>query len=168
MGLPQFRDPSAPHAEDPAPAQGPSTRTTLPPAAIELATKLFDFARTGRTPELSQYITAGIPVNLTNYKGDTLLMLAAYHGHLETVEMLIQKGADVNVMNDRGQSPLAGAVFKGSDDVVKALVDGGADIRAGQPSAVDSAVMFKREEVLRMFGITEEEQEYIRQTIAGH
>ena len=125
---------------------------SLPPEALDLASKLFDFARAGSTSELIQYLTAGIPPNLTNSKGDTLLMLAAYHSHPETVKMLLEKGADPNTLNDRGQSPLAGAVFKGSDEVVKVLFEGGAKADVGQPNAVDSAKMFRKEEYLVLFG----------------
>lgn len=136
----------------------------LPPAAIDLATKLFDYARQGATAELTQYVSAGIPPNLTNQKGDTLLMLAAYHGHADVVRMLLAKGADPDVLNDRGQSPIAGAVFKGHDEVVKALVEGvevdgtvrKADVYHGQPNAVDSARMFKKEEYLRWMGVQDE------------
>lgn len=132
--------------------QTPSSVDALPPAALDLATKIFDLARAGTTPDLLQYVSAGIPPNMTNHAGDTLLMLAAYHGHAETVQMLLSKGADPNVENDRGQSPIAGAVFKGHDEVVKVLFEGGADAWGGQPSAVDCARMFKREAVLRLFG----------------
>ena len=82
----------------------------------------------------------------------TLVMLAAYHGHATTVRALVAKGADVNRANDKGQTPLAGAVFKGEDDVVQALVDGGADPRGGQPSAIDAARMFGREDYLGLLG----------------
>ncbi|KAF2009173.1 ankyrin, partial [Aaosphaeria arxii CBS 175.79] len=124
----------------------------LPPAAIDLATKLFDLAREGNTATLAAYIQAGVPKNLTNASGDTLLMLASYHGHAETTKALVDVGADPNCMNDKGQSPIAGAVFKGWDEVVKVLYDGGADPRLGQPNAVDCARMFKREDCLRLFG----------------
>ena len=155
MGLPQATTP--PSAMSNAPAK-PTSISQLPPEAIELATKLFDFARAGDAPALSQYLSAGIPANLTNHKGDTLLMLAAYHGHAETVRVLIEKGADVNAINDRGQSPIAGAVFKGYDEVVRVLVEQGkADIMAGQPNAVEAAHMFKREECLRILGVEGEE-----------
>ena len=134
-----------------------TTVDQLPPEAIELATKLFDLARAGSTDQLAQYVSAGIPANLTNHKGDTLLMLAAYHGHAETVKVLLEKGADADAINDRGQSPIAGAVFKGHHEVVKVLKDGGADIHAGQPNAVEAAQMFKREECLRIFGVPVED-----------
>jgi ankyrin repeat protein len=122
--------------------------STLPLAALELASKLFDFAREGSTAELSQYITAGIPINMLDSKGNTFLMLAAYHGHADTVSMLAKAGADVNLCNDRGQSPLAGAVFKGETEVVRVLVkEGNADVQAGHPNALDCATMFKREDL---------------------
>ncbi|EMC93923.1 hypothetical protein BAUCODRAFT_36379 [Baudoinia panamericana UAMH 10762] len=157
MGLPLRQEPDIEQKYSQARAQSSesSGASQLPPEALDLASKLFDFAREGKTAELNQYITAGIPVNLTNHKGDTLLMLASYHGHLDTVEMLLQKGADANVLNERGQSPVAGAVFKGYDDIVKKMVEAGADIHAGQPNAVDSARMFRREECLRLFGVQE-------------
>lgn len=118
----------------------------------ELAGRLFTMARTGETDALVAYLDAGVPVDLNNDSGDTLVMLAAYHGHAPTVRALVDKGADVNRQNDKGQTPLAGAVFKGEDDVVKALVDGGADAYAGQPSAIDAARMFGREDYLGLLG----------------
>ncbi|CAD0013195.1 unnamed protein product [Aureobasidium pullulans] len=152
MGLPQQPADGAPTT-----SSVPTSASELPPAALELAGKLFDFARQGKTDELAQYVSAGIPPNLTNSKGDTLLMLAAYHGQAETTKMLLDKGADPNVLNDRGQSPIAGAVFKGSDDVVKLLFERKADVCAGQPNAVDSAHMFRKEDYLTLFGVEQQQ-----------
>ncbi|MFI8188749.1 ankyrin repeat domain-containing protein [Streptomyces sp. NPDC085946] len=122
------------------------------PEVVELATKIFDLARRGQTEELVAYVDAGVPANLTNDRGDCLVMLAAYHGHAGTVRALLARGADVDRVNDRGQTPLAGAVFKGETEVVRALLEGGADPAAGTPSAVDTARMFARTEVLELFG----------------
>jgi uncharacterized protein len=118
------------------------------PALLEFAGRIFDLARQGRTAELSGYVDEGIPVNLTNDKGDSLLMLAAYHGHAELVRALLERGADANQANDRGQTPLAGALFKGEDEVVRALVAAGADPRAGSPSAAETARMVGRDDLL--------------------
>ena len=115
---------------------------------VELATRLFGMARNGDAAALRAYLDAGVPVDLTNSSGDSLIMLAAYHGHLDTVRLLLAVGADPNKVNDRGQTPLAGAVFKGENDVVRALVAGGADPMAGTPSALDTAKMFGRDESL--------------------
>ena len=118
------------------------------PEVAELAGRVFSMARDGDAASLAAYVDAGVPANLTNDSGDTLVMLAAYHGHADAVRCLVARGADVNRLNDRGQSPVAGAVFKGEDDVVRALVDGGADPLAGHPTAVDTARMFGREDLL--------------------
>jgi uncharacterized protein len=119
-------------------------------AVRELASRVFDLARAGDAASLAEYVDAGVPANLTNEKGDTLVMLAAYHGHADAVSALIERGADVDRLNDRGQSPLAGAVFKGEDAVIRALVAGGADPHAGHPTAVDTARMFGREDLLEI------------------
>ena len=114
----------------------------------ELATRVFDMARDGDAASLAAYLDAGVPVDLTNEKGDTLVMLAAYHGHADAVAVLAARGADVDRLNDRGQAPVAGAVFKGEDAVVRVLVEAGADPLAGHPTAVDTARMFGREDLL--------------------
>ncbi|MEU9074471.1 ankyrin repeat domain-containing protein [Kitasatospora sp. NPDC004745] len=118
---------------------------------IALAGKLFDAARAGETDTLAAYVDAGAPADLTNDRGDTLLMLAAYHGHAATVEALLQRGADPNLANDRGQTPLAGAVFKGAEDVLTVLLAGGADPAAGTPNALDTARMFGKDDLVARF-----------------
>ncbi|MEW2630652.1 ankyrin repeat domain-containing protein [Streptomyces sp. NPDC048389] len=118
---------------------------------IELATKVFDLARQGETEALAAYVDAGVPANLTNDKGDTLVMLAAYHGHADAVQTLLARGAEPDRANDRGQTPLAGAVFKGEDAVIRVLLAGGADPEAGTPSAADTARMFGKTELLELF-----------------
>ncbi|MEV0297440.1 ankyrin repeat domain-containing protein [Nocardia sp. NPDC050710] len=118
---------------------------------IELATKVFDLARQGEADALAGYLDAGVPPNLTNDRGDTLLMLAAYHGHRDAVALLLVRGADPNRANDKGQTPLAGAVFKGEDEIVGLLVTAGADPDAGTPSAREAATMFGKTELLASF-----------------
>ena len=103
-----------------------------------------DLAREGRTPELAEFIEHGVPVDLTDAEGNSLLMLAAYHSHAETVAMLIARGADVDLRNSRNQSAVAGAIFKGADEVVEMLKGAGADLDAGTPSARQAAEMFGR------------------------
>ncbi|MEU4267715.1 ankyrin repeat domain-containing protein [Streptomyces sp. NPDC026092] len=125
---------------------------TPDPEVIELASKVFELARTGDADALAAYVDAGVPANLTNDRGDSLVMLAAYHGHADAVAALLARGAEPDRANDRGQTPLAGAVFKGEDAVVRALLAGGANPEAGTPSAVDTARMFGKAELLELFG----------------
>ncbi|MGC5052207.1 ankyrin repeat domain-containing protein [Micromonospora sp. DT48] len=117
---------------------------------LEFAHRMFDLARDGATAELAGYVDAGLPVNLTNHKGDTLLILAAYHAHPETVRALLQRGADHGRANDRGQTALAAAVFRKNAEAVRALLDAGADPDGGDPSAVATAEFFDLPEMLAL------------------
>ena len=114
----------------------------IDPGVVELAGRVFDLARGGYTDELVAYVDAGVPVNLTNDKGDTLLILAAYHQHAGTVAALLERGADHSRINDRGQSALAAAVFRQSTEAVQHLLAAGADPDAGEPSARATAAFF--------------------------
>ncbi|TAQ89850.1 hypothetical protein B7494_g1829 [Chlorociboria aeruginascens] len=118
---------------------------SLTPEALAFATRMFDAARNGQIDIFQQALPAGLPATMTNDKGDTLVMLAAYHGHAPLVKLLIEHGANPNTLNDRGQSPLAGAVFKGEADVVEVLLDGGADPEHGTPSALEAVALFQQE-----------------------
>jgi len=111
---------------------------------VDLAHQMLDLARQGHHERLLAYVDAGVPVDLRDAAGNTLLMLGAYHGHPAVVAGLVERGADVDRLNDRGQSPLAGAVFKGEDEVVAVLRAAGADPDHGQPTARAAAEMFGR------------------------
>ena len=114
----------------------------LDPETLAFARRMFDLARGGHAEELAAYVDAGLPVDLTNDKGDTLLILAAYHAQPATVAALLARGADHSRANDRGQTPLAAAVFKQSAETVTRLVRAGADPDAGGPSARATAAFF--------------------------
>lgn len=107
-----------------------------------------DFAREGMTTELVAFLDRGVPVDLVDEAGNSLLMLAAYHGHAETVAALLERGADPDRLNERHQSPLAGALFKGEDEVVRLLRAAGADLDRGAPTARATAAMFGTEHLL--------------------
>src|SRR5690242_11172100 len=114
---------------------------------IALAQRMFDLARCGDTEELIGTVMAGLPADLTNDKGDTLLILAAYHDHPGTVTALLAQGADPNRINDRGQSALSAAVFRQNAGTVQALLAAGADPNGGAPSALATAEFFKLPEM---------------------
>ncbi len=110
---------------------------------IEFAHRMFEAARNGWDADLEQNLEAGLPPNLTNDKGDTLLMLAAYHDHPDAVRVLLDAGADTARSNDRGQTALGAAVFRQSEVNVRALLAAGADPDAGGPSAREMAAFFQ-------------------------
>ena len=111
---------------------------------------MFDLARAGDTARLAEAVDAGIPANLTNSAGDSLLILAAYHDHPETVRALIERGADTARVNDRGQTALGAAVFRRSERTVELLLDAGADPALGGRSALDIARYFDLTEMVTL------------------
>jgi len=122
---------------------------TLDAELMDLASRLFDAARNGDAAMLAAYVDAGVPVDLTNTNGDTMVMLAAYYGNDSAVAALIARGADVDRHNSRGQTPLAGAVFKNDSRVIELLLSVDADPLAGSPSALETAKYFERDELAR-------------------
>lgn len=89
-----------------------------------------DRARRGETDDLAGMLRQGLPVNLRDRRGNSLLLLACYHGHLETARMLLKAGAEVDLRNAKGQTPLGGVAFKGHLKIVELLLWHGADIHA--------------------------------------
>lgn len=132
-----------------------------PPAAeldaetLAFAARVFNLARHGDADELAALLDQGLPPNLRNDKGDTLLMLAAYNGNAPAVAALLARGADPDSLNDRGQVPLAGAAFKGelaiADMLLKhgAAVDGPTD-GSGDRSPLMVAAMFDRVDIAEL------------------
>ncbi|MEJ7707358.1 MAG: ankyrin repeat domain-containing protein [Nocardioidaceae bacterium] len=110
---------------------------------------MFDLARAGDLA-LAEYVDQGLPVNLTNSAGDSLLILAAYHQHGELVDALVERGADLDRVNDRGQTALAAAVFRQSCPVVERLLAAGADPALGPQSALEIARFFGLPDLLAL------------------
>ncbi|MGC4941351.1 ankyrin repeat domain-containing protein [Kribbella sp. DT2] len=121
----------------------------------EIAHFVFELARNGDDERLAAYLDGGVPVDLTDASGNTLVMLASYNGRPSTVKLLADRGADVNRLNDRGQSPVAGAVFKAEPDIVRTLLAAGADPAAGSPNALDTARMFEQTDLIALLEGTE-------------
>jgi len=112
-----------------------------------------DLARSGSTNELVELLAEGLPVNLTSGAGDSLLVLAAYHDHPETVEALLARGADTERVNDRGQTALGAAVFRRSERSVRALVAAGADPDGGQRTAREIGQFFGLVEMAKLLDV---------------
>ena len=55
----------------------------------ELQQTALDFARQGETDSLAKMLYHGLPVNLADAKGNSLLMLASYNGNVVFNEPLI-------------------------------------------------------------------------------
>ncbi|GAB2867172.1 ankyrin repeat domain-containing protein [Nocardioides pacificus] len=124
----------------------------LTPDELAFLQSAFELARTGDTEMLASYVDQGLPVNLTNSSGDSLLILAAYYSHAALVRALLERGADHARVNDRGQTALAAAVFRREERIVRDLLAAGADPELGEKSAVAIATFFELPEMLSLMG----------------
>ncbi|GGM74959.1 putative ankyrin-like protein [Lentzea pudingi] len=127
-----------------------TSQETLTEEELGFLRSMFDLARDGDATGLSEAVDAGIPVNLTNGSGDSLLILAAYHCRTDVVRALLERGADTGRVNDRGQTALGAAVFRRSAEIVRLLLGAGADPALGPRSALDVARHFDLPEMLAL------------------
>ena len=81
----------------------------IDPEAIAFAHRMFDLAREG-SEGLPGYVDEGLPAGLTDAPGNTLVMLASYHGHA---------GADPDLGSPSARES---AAFFGNDELT-ALFD---------------------------------------------
>ncbi|KQR28114.1 ankyrin repeat domain-containing protein [Deinococcus sp. Leaf326] len=113
---------------------------------------VFELVRAGDTEQLAPLLEGGLPPNLRNHKGDSLLMLASYHGHHALSELLLTHGADPELANDQAQTPLQGAAFKGDLDMARLLLAHGAHVEGrafeGGKTALTFAAMFGRTDLV--------------------
>ena len=87
----------------------------------------FEAARLGDTLWLSQWLKEHpSSVDTPNAEGYAPLMLAAYRGHADAVQLLLSAGADINRMSDQG-TVCAGIAFVGDKALLQQLLQAGAD-----------------------------------------
>ncbi|REE03430.1 ankyrin repeat domain-containing protein [Citricoccus nitrophenolicus] len=131
-----------PHANQSDDQPTANSTPELTDEELEFLNSLFDLARAGDGDRLLPVLDQGVPVDLANHKGDTLLILATYNNHPGLVTALIRRGADVHRLNGRGQSALSCAVFVQNEESVRALLAAGADPDEGPVSARAAVDMF--------------------------
>jgi ankyrin repeat protein len=111
-----------------------------------------DLARNGDAIGLGALLKGGLAVDARDAKGNTLLMLASYHGRAEVVKLLLKSGSTVDLRNDKGQTPLGGVAFKGYVEIATLLLDAGADPVADQGGSTpaDFATLAGKTEILAL------------------
>jgi uncharacterized protein len=138
-----------------AASQAAITPITLTPDDVQkLHIIAFDAAREGDIQTLAAYFSSGFDVNGKNARGDTLLILAAYHGQEKAVELILnQPKVDLDYKNNMGFTALTGAVYKGFNPIVQQLIDKGANVNTANGSGQTPlmfAALFGRQEAARL------------------
>lgn len=109
-------------------AQQPTHPPSATPSAEQLdedtlafVRRVFRFARAGDASELAALLDQGLPANLRNEPGDSLQMLAGYHGQLDAARLLLARGAEPFRLDADGNAILDAARKMGAADTVALL-----------------------------------------------
>jgi hypothetical protein len=98
------------------------------------------------------WLDEGLDPNFVGDRIGTGLMIAAWEGNLEMMELFVSRGADVNRANGSHEQPLLFAAWRGRVEAVRWLLDRGAQInrRGLEWSALHYATFAGHEEVVRV------------------
>lgn len=67
---------------------------------------IFRYARHGRGEEMEKLLDAGIPVNVRDEYGSTLLIIACQNGNKKIAKSVLRRGANINSRNFKGNTAL--------------------------------------------------------------
>lgn len=93
-------------------------------------------------------------VDALNVRGESALMMAALHGNLEIVKLLVAKGAQIN---KTGWTPLHYAASNGHLEVVKHLIENHAFVDAASPNNTTPLMMAARQTQVQVARLLVEE-----------
>jgi ankyrin repeat protein len=85
----------------------------------------------GDVSQVRAWLNAGMHPDFLADRVGTGLMVAAWHGHLPIMELLVASGADVNKSNALGEQALMHAAWRGQTEAIKWLLAKGARINNG-------------------------------------
>ena len=119
----------------------------------DITNALFSASRQGNVPVLKEVFEIINDVNVTDERGYTPLIIAAYNNQPEAVQALLDAGAAIDAKDHSGNTALMGACFKGYTDVATLLIDKGANLNAQHGNggtALMFAAMFGRNEIVKL------------------
>ncbi|KDO19922.1 hypothetical protein SPRG_14830 [Saprolegnia parasitica CBS 223.65] len=128
---------SAPSFRVPAPVLEPAVlyssdesdeAPTRRPSMVK-ASDVFSLTRHNRLEQVDAMLAKGLPVNLQDAHGNSLLIIACQNGLKRLAKMLLRRGANINLQNARGNTPLHYCFAYGYGETLGAyLISKGADV----------------------------------------
>lgn len=106
------------------------------PAMADALPTPFEFGaavESGNSLAVKKWLAAGLPPDFVGDRYGSGLMIGAWTGNLEIMELFHAAGANVNFMNRHGEGALQLAAWRGHADAVRWLLERGAQVnRAGK------------------------------------
>ncbi len=108
----------------------------------------------GKKARVIKLVQRDVDINAVDSEGNSLLMMAAFHGKVDIAQWLLGNGAAVDQEDDYYKTALVYAADQGYAPVVKLLLEHGADInrvdKLSQWKPLDYAVARDHEEVVKI------------------
>tara|TARA_B100000780_G_scaffold205374_1_gene145960 strand:- start:125 stop:631 length:507 start_codon:yes stop_codon:yes gene_type:complete len=90
--------------------------------------EIFQSTRHGRASEVTRLLDKGVPVNVKDKFGNTILAVACQNGIKKLAKIALRRGADINSRNYKGNTPLHFCYTYGYGDTLGTyLISKGAD-----------------------------------------
>ena len=90
--------------------------------------EIFQSTRHGRASEVTALLDKGVPVNVKDKFGNTILAVACQNGLKKLAKIALRRGADINARNYKGNTPLHFCFTYGyGDSLGTYLISKGAD-----------------------------------------
>ncbi|CAM9173693.1 unnamed protein product, partial [Laminaria digitata] len=88
---------------------------------------IFSYARHNRVEDLERMMDHGVPADVRDDHGNTILLVACQNGHKRALKVALRRGADINAKNSRGNTALHFCYAFGYGDTLgRYLMDKGA------------------------------------------
>ena len=100
------------------------SNSSIPPETAKLA---FKKVRNNKVDEVGALMDDGVPPDIRDESGNTLLAVACQNGHKRLTRAMLKRGADINAQNRRGQTPLHYCFAFGHLELGDYLISKGAD-----------------------------------------
>lgn len=92
---------------------------------------VFSYARHGRVEEIDRLFNKGLPVDVRDQYGNTVLTIACQNGNKRVAKAVLRRGANINVRNHKGNTPLHYCYHYGyGESLGQYIVSKGADADA--------------------------------------
>ncbi len=119
------------------------------PPSAEAVAAFAEAAFNGETRRVVEALKNGMPVDQTEENGSTALMLAAFNGHVETMQALLDAGAEIDLRDTgNGRTALMFASSGPFPSAVRLLLEKGADVNAVDRIEIFTPLMFAAAEGL--------------------
>lgn len=69
-------------------------------------TDIFSYARHGRCDDILRSFSRGVPVDIRDEVGNTMLIVACQNGNKRVIKTVLRNGANINIKNYKGNTPL--------------------------------------------------------------